>query len=56
MSDVIRKQAEALGAAVNESLKDTAPWKIVLGTAGASLTVAYIYSQIGQKVRLSLHD
>ena len=40
----------ALELALNEQLRDTSPAKIVLSTVGASLFVAYLYSQITHKV------
>jgi hypothetical protein len=50
MSHVLKAQGDALVAAIDGSLKNTPPWKIVLGTAAASLTAAYVYSELTHKV------
>ena len=52
MMEILRKQGSELTAAVDAMLRDTPPWKVVLGTTGATLSAAYIYSQFNQRVCL----
>ena len=50
MMEIVRKQGSELTAAVDAMLRDTPPWKVVLGTTGATLSAAYVYSQFNQRV------
>ena len=47
---MLRKQGAELTSAVDLLLRETPPWKVVLATAGATLSAAVIYSQFNQRV------
>ena len=49
-SVMLRKQGAEMTSAVDSLLRETPPWKVVLATAGATLSAAIIYSQFNQRV------
>ena len=48
--EILRKQGSEVTSAVDAMLRDTPPWKVVLGTTGATLSAAFVYSQFNQRV------
>ena len=49
-SSVIKGQLDWIQFLVNERLKDMEPAKVVALTAGVTLALAYLYSQLTDKV------
>lgn len=48
--DMLRKQGSEATSAIDALLRDTPPWKVVLGTTGAAFSAAFVYSQLNQRV------
>ena len=54
MMEILRKQGSELTSAIDALLRDTQPWKVVLGTTGVTLSAAFVYSQFNQRVRIAI--
>ena len=50
MMEMLRKQGSDATSAIDALLRDTPPWKVVLGTTGVTFSAAYVYSQFNQRV------
>jgi len=47
---MLRKQGSEATSAIDALLRDTPPWKVVLGTTGVTFSAAFVYSQLNQRV------
>ena len=54
-SSIIKAHHDWLHFVINERLKNTEPAKVVAVTAGTTLALAYIYSQLTNKVVYGFH-
>ena len=51
--DLVKFHRDMIQELINERLKNTDPAKLVAMTAGTTLALAYLYSQLTDKVRSS---
>jgi hypothetical protein len=49
--DLVKFHRDMIQELINERLKNTDPAKLVVMTAGTTLALAYLYSQLTDKVR-----
>ena len=48
--ELAKNQVELIQTLIDQKLSNTAPWRIVAGTALASWLLAYFYGQLTHKV------
>lgn len=53
--EVVRFHLEMAKAFLNDRLAEQEPWKICLGSIGATLVANYVYGQITHKVKSVWH-